>query len=797
MKRILSTLLFGTALALSGNAQTIFSTTLNTQEEFDRWTVIDANGDDNTWMFSPDATDGQRTYYGYHSSNSGDDWLISPAITPTETGTYIVRYKFEAGATYAEALKMYHGNAPTIEALSQNLDKEHIDHRGPGSDYFLINAIAGEPFYVAFYACSDPDKYRLMAEGLEVALCANPVDLAITEITAPTEGENLSNAETVKVKVKNTGNVNVDAGSYTISVSVDGTEKLSQTFNQPIAMGETVELTFGNTVDMTPSHSVHQITATVQHPDDISDANNSITVGVRNIGPATEPYFMGFEADEDTSYLTFANLNNDSGDWNIETNGFFVSPSRTGIRSLCYNYSKENQADDWAFLDGIEMGAGYHVLKFWVSTLDDSHKEDLEVYWGNQADPNAMNNELLSLSNFNSAPYIQKICIFQLDEPQTVYVGFHALSAPDQNWIAIDDIEIYATSADNVEITADNLTNPTEYLPLKASHDITFDVMNTGIADVPATITVHIDSEKVYEKEETLVAQEKRTFSLPGLLDNVAPGTHELVVNVFNPNETNVEDNTLTYTFRLLGTPDKEWDFEDGVVPTEFTIRAEDTYTLSDSAIDEFGATGVGIMTIDEHQYYGTKMLGVSTWFTEAGYADRWVVLPQLKVNDEDACIVLNAGSANQFVNEKYRVKVSTTTDYWTEYESVLSIDNENYVRHNRGASLANYVGKEIFLAINVTTYDGDCISFDNLALFGCSPKDDAVKAISDGKFNLRMDGDNLLTDEDAQVEIFNVNGNCVLKASGNTFNVAELPQGVYIVKASNADGSATAKFIR
>jgi hypothetical protein len=801
----ITTLLLGLAVSLSSQAQTIFSSTFNSQEEFDLWTVINANGDaDNwgdpcTWKFSATNTDGQRTYYGYSSTNQADDWLISPALTFPSDGVYLFSYQYEAGTSYAEAMKVYVGTEPTVESLSANLVKDYPTILGVNTDYFLYEAKAGETVYIGFQACSEADKYRLFMEKFEVSKNDNPVDLSVTSFVSPESAEGLTSAETVKVKVANTGLATAAAGSTTLKLTVDGTEIATQTINVAIESGSEVEVEFDQKVDLSISHHNYNIVVEVINDNDVSASNNTLSTVVRHIGPAVEPYTMGFEATEDISDIKFFNLNDDSGYWSRQVNGWFVSPARTDAYCIAYNYSKDNAADDWAIIDGIQMGAGYHVLKFWVSTMDDSHVEGLHVFYGNEATPEAMTTEIASYDPFTTAEYIQKICIFELKEPQTVYIGFHATSPADQNWIAIDDIEVNSISADDVEIQVSDLTNPTEFLTASSNKDISFNIMNQGIVDVKATITATIDGEKVYEQEETLVAQENKAYTIKNALSSVSDGVHTLVVNAYNPDEKNVDDNTLTIKFRKLGATELSWDFEDGIVPESFTLRREEYTALSESAIAEFGETGIGIMNIQEHQYYGTKMLGVSTWLTEAASADAWVVMPKVHVDSEDACFVFNAGSAST-IAEKYRIKVSTGDDAWWDYDTVLKVDSETYNRQNRGVNLGEYVGKDIYIAINVVTYDGDCISFDNLGIYDCTAATTAVKNIStEANTTVKLVGETLhISGNDVKsVNIYDLNGRLMMQAAKNSVNISNLGHGVYVVKATTANGTTTAKIVK
>ena len=61
----------------------IWETNFGSEEAFRRWTVVDANADGVTWGYEPGLTP-SPVVYRYHYANSGDDWLISPAITVPE-----------------------------------------------------------------------------------------------------------------------------------------------------------------------------------------------------------------------------------------------------------------------------------------------------------------------------------------------------------------------------------------------------------------------------------------------------------------------------------------------------------------------------------------------------------------------------------------------------------------------------------------------------------------------------------------------------------------------------------------
>lgn len=100
------------AVSAAASAQNVYSTDFEGADEFAKWTVVDANNDGVTWVYDAEGSQ-SKVFYAYSSSNVADDWLISPAITPTATGKLMVQYT-TYGTSYGEKLAVYTGNAPTV-----------------------------------------------------------------------------------------------------------------------------------------------------------------------------------------------------------------------------------------------------------------------------------------------------------------------------------------------------------------------------------------------------------------------------------------------------------------------------------------------------------------------------------------------------------------------------------------------------------------------------------------------------------------------------------------------------------
>ena len=77
--------------------------------------------------------------YKYDYFNNGDDWLISPAITPSETGTLIVKYTF-SGSMYGESMEVYSGKGGTVEDMTSKEATYDNIKKDEQSGYFLVDA---------------------------------------------------------------------------------------------------------------------------------------------------------------------------------------------------------------------------------------------------------------------------------------------------------------------------------------------------------------------------------------------------------------------------------------------------------------------------------------------------------------------------------------------------------------------------------------------------------------------------------------------------------------------------------
>lgn len=793
--------LFAAGLLLASSsafaAEPVFSVNMNAESAFSEadfaaWTVVDSNEDGKTWVFAGDALP-SKVYYSYHGSNAGDDWLISPSITVPEAGSYLVRFTC-TGSSYGEALEVYYGAQASIEGMTTKA-AENLDIKGdPTSGYFIADFNAGEEFFIGFHAVTPADRFRLYLNSVTVSPISNPVDLGVTEIISPVSGEGLGQ-ETVTVSVKNF--LTTDANGFDIYYSIDGSEPVAEHVDAVLKGGETMQYTFTAKADCSTPRGKYTLKAYTADPNDVAPDNDAQTVVVRHIAPAGVPYANGFEPDDDCSNFTYLNLNEDDGDWTVGVNGFFSSFSRTGEGYLAYNYNKENAADDWVFIDPLQIEAGDYLLRFWYSATT-NHTERLKVCWGTAPTPEAMTNEICKIDPMTNDEYEESINIFNIPENQKVFIGFYAYSDADENWMIIDDLSIEKVDPTKVDLIVGEITEPCDYLRKNNHRDIVASVRNVSVSDANAAVKLYINGEEKASENITVGYMATKEVKFTGCLDGLTDGTYTIKIEAVADNDNNTDNNVAEKNITIIEQePILLYDFEDEEWPEELTYRVEDSATINPAAQDSFGERGAAFFGVESHYLYGNTVLALCTWFADASSsADRWIVLPQMHLNDANCHLVWDASAFSTTDYEKYDICVSTSEDIWYNYTTVYSVTSENEWAKTRGVSLADYADKDVYIAFHLKTQNGNALILDNIGLYGSATT--GVEGIAaESEMTFGCNGDLLVSNVDATMTVTSINGVIVATGNGTTLNIANLPAGMYIAKAAAAEGTRTIKFVK
>lgn len=790
MKKLLLSL-FSSVFAMAASAQTYYSTDFTSEEEFDQWTVIDANDDGATWKYDNSGTN-SNVFYPYHGTNTADDWLISPAITPTADGKVMVSYT-TWGTYYGEAMDVYTGTDATVEGMT-TLQASYPNIKGESTPgYFFCEVKKDTPFRVGFHCVSAADHWKFYMCAFSVKVVEKVVDLKVDSILSPVSGKNLSQ-ETVTVRVKNDG---LDAvPGFDMAYSLDGGAAVTEHVSETLEAGQSMTYTFATKADLSTPRKKYTLKAYSVSEYDIAPANDTLAVTVRHSAPTTAPYTMGFESDEDTGELKFYNLNNDSGDWSIYTS-YWMNMARNGYSCLAYNYDSNNDANDWAILDGINVEAGDYVLRYWYSGSD-GHKERLGVYYGNGDTPDDMTNKVDEQNPVTEGTYKESFKILHFDEPQTIYLGFYCFSDKDENWLTIDDVQFYKASSDAVDLVVSEISKPYEYVRTPNDKDVTFEVKNVGIKDTKGTVTVSVDGEQKASVALDIVAQEIKSLTAPNALVGLSAGKHTVKVTVASDDDNDDSNNSVEKEIVVLGEPSILYDFEDAKIPDTFSYYVGDGGSINADAGDEFNEQGWGIIDVESHSMYGNHVLAGTSWIDGVSNVDRWVILPQVKVSGDNCYLAWDASSGNTKYLETYKVKISDGSgdpaDYW--YSTAKEVKDESVYPKTRGVDLSKYAGKDIYIAFDITSEPGEFLVLDNIGIYGNA----VYTGITDTEAStdaIVVSGNEITSAAAEKISVFDLSGRTVLSVDGQKANVSALRSGVYVAVVKTAAGQHSLRFVK
>ena len=164
-------------------------TTFGNKDEFDLFTVIDANNDavdqgtfmKETWTYADNAVQ------LYADKNKADDWFISPAIALYAGYSYVVEYTVHHSAAGKHKLAINWGAAPAVEYMTETALPETVVPAG--SDQVLRAIISPKKsayYYIGLHATSEAGANSLYLDkftcGSAVKSTA-PASVTISSIT--------------------------------------------------------------------------------------------------------------------------------------------------------------------------------------------------------------------------------------------------------------------------------------------------------------------------------------------------------------------------------------------------------------------------------------------------------------------------------------------------------------------------------------------------------------------------------------------------------------------------------------
>ena len=137
------------------------------QEDFEEFSVIDANKDGSTWKYDAQM---KSAAYTYNDKNAADDWLITPGISLEAHKMY--KFSFKAYNSYPdEKVSVSIGKVPTVEGMNRQILDVYTITYEPREHQIHANVVLKEDgiYYFGIKACSDADMSTMYVDDVEIS----------------------------------------------------------------------------------------------------------------------------------------------------------------------------------------------------------------------------------------------------------------------------------------------------------------------------------------------------------------------------------------------------------------------------------------------------------------------------------------------------------------------------------------------------------------------------------------------------------------------------------------------------
>lgn len=472
--------------------------TFQTTDEQEAFTIIDANGDHDTWDFAYNSDDNWFARYTYNESFDADDWLVSPAFHFEAGKQY--RLTFDTwNKGYDERIEVMAGSDATPEGMTiQVVEPTGVTWEEPQQLEANITVDETGTYYIGFHAISPADMNKLFVDNVMVDLYDMEAPAAPTDFTA------IQTEEQLEVTLNFTA-PEVRRNGEPLAANLEKVELVRD--DQVIHTFEDVApdaaLTWvDNGDDLTIG--THKYYAVAYN--EMGAGDKSEVVAVKVVVTLTVPYSADLAQPETFDLFTVIDANEDGSTWNWDDT--YLSN---------YNYSADNAADDYLVTLPIQLEANrnYEVV---VNARNSGIDERFEVLLGAEPTAEAMTTTVILPTDVTSYEDMGEEFegLFSVNEAGKYYLAIHAISDADAYRLVVNSISIdfgpepTAPAAPGISVVAD------EQAALRA--EVTLTAPNFAINGDALTTNL--------ERIDIL-----RDGAVVGSVENVVPGSTVVYVD--------------------------------------------------------------------------------------------------------------------------------------------------------------------------------------------------------------------------------------------------------------------------
>ena len=430
--------------------------TFQTQDEQEAFTIIDANGDNDTWDFAYNSDENWFARYTYNESFAADDWLISPA------------FHFEAGKQYRLTFDAWNkGSDERIEVLASIGDAtpdamtiqvlEPIDVTWEEPQGLEAKIVANETgtYYIGFHAISLPDTYKLFVDNVMVDVYELEAPVAPSDLTAVQTPEQLEVTINFTAPTMKRNGEPLTANLDKLEILRDG---LVVHTIEDVAPGAEV-----NWVDQGDDLTLGLHNYQVVPYNEMGAGDKSEVVSVRVVTTLTVPYTADLTQHEAFNIFSVIDANEDGNTWTWE-DGYYTH----------YIYNADNEADDYLVTLPLQLEAGknYNVV---VNAYNAGIDERFEVLLGTEPtvqgltttviEPTLVTNDDVMGDDYEG--------LFSVNEDGKYYIAIHAISDADMYRLMVNYLTIELGAEPTAPAAPAITVVPDELAALQAAVNVT------------------------------------------------------------------------------------------------------------------------------------------------------------------------------------------------------------------------------------------------------------------------------------------------------------------------------------
>ena len=266
------------------------------------------------------------------------------------------------------------------------------------------------------------------------------VDAALTSITLPANGMELTNSEDITVEIVNRGSQPIS--QFTVSYQINEGDVVNEVYTSELASQEKVSYTFTTKADMSEEKQ-YEVKAWVTLEGDMIANNNTVSAKCKHIGVSQLPYICDFStagAEVLESDWSVLDVNADGNtwqynEWQAGADGEYGVVSCTGC------WMGDCISNDYLVSVPLYFNAGDNHIIFNTRCINEMTTELLDVLYGSSSDVTTMTT--LAEYGVATTDWVKKVINFTVPTEGVYYIAFRNRSVDGMN-LFIDEVIVGA-----------------------------------------------------------------------------------------------------------------------------------------------------------------------------------------------------------------------------------------------------------------------------------------------------------------------------------------------------------------